>query len=89
MAQPVLLVGPECYRESEGKSAGSTNSMVIPRIFHHVSRDVQALFCMAHCEQLQACVGFDLRTHENRIRCVFMDMGLLHHVSFDLYVRRC
>ncbi|ELT90496.1 hypothetical protein CAPTEDRAFT_185694 [Capitella teleta] len=80
--------GPNCFAPMEGKTAGFVSFLSIPH-YLRASHQGQALYCMAHCEQMDACVGFDLPRHRNTVRCAFMEMNMLPHAHFDLYMRRC
>ncbi|KAI0212502.1 hypothetical protein LSAT2_002581 [Lamellibrachia satsuma] len=60
----VCASGPSCFVEKRGVTAGFTDSFAIPWYFAN-SPDIQPIFCMAHCEQMVSCVGFDLKTESS------------------------
>jgi len=80
--------GPPCFVPLSGVSAGFTKSVVIPTQYLGNSA-VHPLYCMAACELMTSCVGFDLLTIDARPRCAFLDLQVFPSTSFDLDIRRC
>ena len=83
------VTGYECFVAHTGKSTNYHTTLTVPEAFPAFVK-LQALFCMAKCEETDTCVGFDLRKDNNLgVVCAIVDISSFPINTYDTYIKRC